>query len=61
MCLAAVRYKRGIIPIWPAFLHKLTQYTWGNIDPDYQRLFNIKLISQKQLEDELEANIKLES
>lgn len=61
MCLAAVRYKRGIEPVWPLVLNKLTHYTWEEIEPDFERLFKITLIPRKLLEDELEENIKLEA
>lgn len=61
MCLAAVRFKRGIEPVWPISLIKLTHYTWDRIEPHFTKLFDIKLIPRDLLEAELEENIHQES
>lgn len=61
LCLAAVRYHRGLEPVWPSRLIQLTQYTWESIKSDFTKLFAIKLISREQLEAELDKCINEES
>ncbi|XP_031637457.1 cyclin-J [Contarinia nasturtii] len=62
MCLAAVRLKRNILPIWPLNLIRLTRYPWDAIKPDFKKLFDIKLLaSSEQLRLELEVGISQEA
>lgn len=61
MCLAAIRNQRNIEPIWPLTLIKLTRYTWDNMKPDFEKLFNILVIPHEQLSVELEEGISQET
>lgn len=61
MCLAAVRYHRNLVPLWPSRLAKLTQYPWESIKFDFVKLFTITLLPREQLEAELDEHINQET